>query len=183
MFLVPAAAAAPLEEDPQVNKIKRLVDFSSGDTQAWLPVNDGVMGGLSQSRMQASGSGTAVFSGIVSLENNGGFASVRVPLEEVDLSDYQGLVVRIFGDGKRYQFRIRTDNRFDGIAYQAFFETTNGQWEQIEIPFSSFKPTYRGRTPRNASALNTGSICQIGFLIADKQNGPFRLEVDWIGIR
>ncbi len=185
ILLVPAATAGPLEEKKQVNKpdINRQIEFSRVDPQSWLPINDGVMGGLSQSKMIATGTGTAVFSGTVSLENNGGFASVRAALEELDLSDYEGLVVRIFGDGKRYQLRLRTDNRYDGIAYQASFETADGAWEEIEIPFSSFLPTYRGRRPRGAPPLDAGKISQIGFMIADKQNGPFRLEIDWIGVR
>jgi NADH dehydrogenase [ubiquinone] 1 alpha subcomplex assembly factor 1 len=185
ILLVPVATAALLEEDMQVNKneINRLIEFFRVDPQSWIPINDGVMGGLSQSRIKATDNGTAVFSGIVSLENNGGFASVRAAFEAIDLSDYNSVVVRIFGDGKRYQLRLRTDNRYDGIAYQASFETTGGAWEEIEIPFSSFLPTYRGRRPRGARPLNTGNICQIGFMITDKQNGPFRLEIKWIGVR
>jgi monofunctional biosynthetic peptidoglycan transglycosylase len=145
-------------------------------TGTWTVVNDGVMGGRSTSTVQEDPTGTIVFAGDVSLENNGGFASVRLPIAESDLSAFGGLRLRLRGDGNRYQIRLRTDDRFDGIAYSARFRTT-GDWETVEIPYAAFEPTFRGVRPRGAPPLDPSRIRQLGFLIADEQAGPFRLEV------
>jgi monofunctional biosynthetic peptidoglycan transglycosylase len=180
ILAIPAALGAVGEEDAKDMgpKGKALVNIAVLQSATWRAVNDGVMGGLSQSLLRATDDGTVVFMGVVSLENNGGFASVRTSLDETDLSEYAGLAVRVFGDGKRYRLRLRTDDRFDGIAYQATFETTGDVWQLVEIPFVSFVPTYRGRTVRDAPLLDTTKIHQIGFMIADKQKGPFRLEIE-----
>lgn len=156
------------------------IEFGDSAETAWRPVNDGVMGGLSRSGMVLSGAGTAIFEGIVSLENNGGFASVRTTIGEIDMSSDTGLAIRVKGDGKRYRLRLRTDRRFDGVAYQAHFDAGNGEWVTIHIPFSSFVPTFRGRLLADQPPLDTATICQIGLMIADKQDGPFRLEIEWI---
>lgn len=162
---------------------KLVVDFARAQPSSWRAVNDGVMGGLSQSQLLVNDAGTAVFTGVVSLENNGGFASVRTSLGEVDLSEYDGLAVRVLGDGKRYRLRLRNVDRFDGIAYQATFGTAGDVWQVVELPFASFLPTYRGRMPRDAPPLDISKVRQIGFMIADKQEGGFRLEIAWVRAR
>jgi monofunctional biosynthetic peptidoglycan transglycosylase len=155
-----------------------LVDFSRSATADWFVVNDGVMGGISSSTMELSSDGTGVFAGRLSLENNGGFASVRTYLEGYDLSTFAGLVLRVRGDGRRYQVRLRTDARFDGIAYRAEFDTEPDEWTTVVLPFGTFAPTFRGYVPPNAPPLEPGAIRQFGLLIADEREGAFRLEVE-----
>ncbi len=161
---------------------KKLIDFSEPDEKEnWRIVNDDVMGGISQSQMTISEDDTAVFQGTVSLENYGGFASVRTRPKNYQLAGYDGITIRVKGDGKKYQLRLRTDDEFDGVSYQAEFETVPGKWVTLNLPFKPFVPTFRGRIVTDAPALNSDQIRQIGFLIADKQEGAFRLEIDWIG--
>ena len=163
------------------NNQKTLVDFSADNENArWRIINDGVMGGLSQSSFILTSTDTAVFSGKLSLENNGGFASVRRLPHRYGLTAYSGVALRIKGDGRTYQLRLRTNDNFDGIAYRAEFKTTPGEWITVKIPFKSFIPTFRGRRVANAPELQQENITQIGFLIADKQVKPFRLEIDGI---
>lgn len=185
LLVVPAASGPPGEKGTAVTTMRDtvVVDFAALRPGSWRVVNDGVMGGRSQSEIRNSGEGTAVFTGVVSLENNGGFASVRASLGEVDLSGYTALAVRVLGDGKRYFLRLRTDDLFDGLAYQATFEAAPGEWQVVEIPFAEFLPTYRGRIIPDAPPLDTGSISQISFMIADKQEGQFRLEIAWVHAR
>jgi monofunctional biosynthetic peptidoglycan transglycosylase len=160
---------------------KLLYDFEGQDTAApWVPVNDGVMGGLSQSNLTLTQEGTAVFAGTLSLANNGGFASVRTYPYDFGLDEYVGLAFRVRGDGRGYKLRLRGDDRLDGPAYEADFETAAGTWGTIQIPFANVRPTFRGRRLRNMPALEGAAVRQIGFMIADKQAGPFRLEIDWI---
>ncbi len=154
-----------------------VIDFSSADLSAWRPINDGVMGGLSESRITATGSGTALFTGTVSLERNGGFASIRTDLPCLDLSGHSGLYLRVRGDGHRYRLRLRCDHGFDGVAYQAGFATQAMQWQTLQLPFDNFQPSFRGRPVPNAPPLDVARICQIGLLIADRQAGTFSLEL------
>jgi monofunctional biosynthetic peptidoglycan transglycosylase len=151
-----------------------------GEGKIWRVINDGVMGGISSSTWNITENGAAVFAGNVSLENNCGFASVRSPVGTYDLSKYKGIALRIKGDGKRYNLNLKTDAEFDSILYQAEFETEKEKWQLIELPFSRFVPTYHGFVPPDAPKLDTKEIRRLGFLIADKQKGPFRLEIAWI---
>ena len=146
----------------------------------WLIVNDGVMGGLSKSKFILSDSGTAIFSGNVTLENNGGFASTRTKAMRFQLDGFKGIQIRVKGDGKKYQFRIRTNDRFDGISYRHHFETRLNQWQTISIPFNEFVPVFRGRVLRDVEPISPKDIQQLGILISDKQIGEFQLEIQWI---
>lgn len=160
---------------------KTLFDFNEPNSvETWRIVNDGVMGGLSSSRMQWQAGGTARYSGHVSLENNGGFASVRTAPQDFGLTVHTGLRLRVRGDGNIYKFRIRTDDNFDGVTYSLDFTAPAGNWQEIELPFADFKPTWRGRTLPNVGPLQPADIRQLGFLISDKQQGEFALEVDWV---
>jgi monofunctional biosynthetic peptidoglycan transglycosylase len=162
-------------------KGRTLLDFQEQNEAArWVRVNDGVMGGLSQSNMRFTPQGTAVFEGILSLENYGGFASVRTTPHDYDLSGYLGLMVRVKGDGRRFKLRVRTDDRLDGPAYELGFDTVADTWTTIQASFREFAPTFRGRRLHNVPALDGANVRQIGFMIADKQAGAFRLEIDWI---
>jgi hypothetical protein len=156
-----------------------VVDFSSSAAD-WFVVNDGVMGGLSSSAMEITSDGTGVFAGRLSLENNGGFASVRTVPASGDLSAFVGLAVRVRGDGRRYQLRLHTDSGFDGLAYRAEFDTEPGKWITVVLPFDPFQPTFLGYVPSNAPPLDPGAIRQLGLLIGDKREGAFRLEIQRI---
>ena len=160
--------------------MKTIVDFTQPDEVRWNIVNDGVMGGLSTSDLEPSGDGTGLFSGFVSLENNGGFASTRATFQSLDLSPYEGITLRVRGDGRRYQLRFRLDGSFDGVAYRAGFETRPGMWLEIDLPFERFQPTFRGRIPQEAGPLDPARIRQMSFLIGDKKQGPFSLEIAWV---
>jgi hypothetical protein len=157
-----------------------LIEFQGESPGTWRVVNDGVMGGLSQSRIVRTERGTGLFSGELSLENNGGFASVRASLPDLDLEEQSAVVLRVRGDGRRYQLRFRTDDRFDGMAYRAFFETEAGEWTTVRIPFDEFRATFRGRVFENAEPLDPSGVRQVGLMLADKQPGDFALEIDWI---
>ena len=131
------------------------------------------------SRFEINSDSTATFSGTVFPDNNGGFASVRTSLDN-EFNDFEGAIIRVKGDGNIYSLRFRTDKNFDGISYQAKFKTDSGEWKEYKIPFSDFKPTFRGRTLSNKPKLESKDIKQIGILVADKQFGKFELNIDWI---
>ncbi len=140
----------------------------------WRAVNDGVMGGISTGAMSVHEHGL-LFAGELSLENNGGFASVRRLLDE-DLAATAGVRLKLRGDGRTYQFRVRLDDRWDGVAWRAEF-ATDGSWQILQIPFEAFEPVFRGRRVTGAGPVVAARIGQIGFMIADKSEGPFTLEI------
>ncbi len=164
-----------------IQEEKLLYSFDdSTQVEEWRIINDGVMGGISESVVSWSNNGWLIFTGNVSLENNGGFASTRTLPRNYLISGYEGIVVRLRGDGKTYQFRLKTDSSFDGINYKQDFHTNDGEWEEVRFSFSAFKPVYRGRILSDRSPLLPEQIKQLGFLISNKQEGDFRMEVDWI---
>lgn len=157
-----------------------IFNFDSPETSGeWSTVNDVVMGGVSDSQFEINSNSTATFSGTVSPDNNGGFASARASLKN-EFKDFEGAIIRVKGDGNIYSLRFRTDNNFDGISYQAKFKTEAGEWKEYKIPLSEFKPTFRGMTLSNKPKLESKNIKQIGILISDKQFGKFELNIDWI---
>ena len=158
-----------------------LFDFSQNESLSeWRSVNDTVMGGISSSRIEQTESGNALFAGTVSLDNNGGFASIRGPSMQESIAGFKGIAVRLRGDGKKYKIGLRTDEMFDGVFHQAGFLSQNGAWQEVKIPFTDFVPTYHGRRLSDDKRIEPEEIKSVSFLIADKQKGPFRLEIDWI---
>lgn len=159
---------------------KTIFDFrATTNAAAWQIVNDDVMGGVSASRFQVT-NGVAVFRGDVSLDNNGGFASVRSLPSRLDLAGCDAFLIRVRGDGHRYKFTARTDRGFDSAIYQAAFPTKQGKGEEHRLPINEFVPSFRGRVLADAPPLDPAKVTALGFLIADKQAEPFRLEIAWI---
>jgi NADH dehydrogenase [ubiquinone] 1 alpha subcomplex assembly factor 1 len=159
---------------------KALFDFRvAASAEEWQTVNDDVMGGVSHSGFSLT-SGVAVFRGEVSLENSGGFASVRTQPASLGLAGYDAVLLRAHGDGHRYKFTARVEGEFNGPVYQAPFATKRGHWQEHELPFADFIPTFRGRVQADAPPLDPARIASVGLLIADGQEGPFQLEIEWI---
>ncbi|MCO6436418.1 MAG: CIA30 family protein [Phycisphaerae bacterium] len=146
----------------------------------WVPVNDTVMGGVSTSTCRVTESGTLQFNGEVSLANNGGFASIRTGTSSLDLSSYDEFVLRIRSDGKRYALSVSTDYPIAAGAYYFNLKADAGEWREIRVPFHSFQARSFGRRIPGAPPMNTADIRAVGFIISDKQAGPFLLEIDWI---
>jgi NADH dehydrogenase [ubiquinone] 1 alpha subcomplex assembly factor 1 len=159
---------------------KIIYDFTKEqDFEEWQVINDTVMGGISQSRMEKCGKGLVCFTGTVSLKNNGGFCSASSrPARTYDLSNFEGIKIRLKGDGKRYKATLKNDTSFSGFVYQFEFKTEAGKWIDIIAPFNKFIPVFRGVIQDSADKFDNGKIKTFGFIIADKQAGEFRLEVD-----
>ena len=165
-------------------EVKRLLDFESvDDTALFQPVDDAVMGGVSSSRLAPAGPGIAAFEGTVSLENGGGFASVRSRPRDWDTAGATAFVLRVRGDGKRYRFNVRTPGHPAAFRYEAPLEPPAGGWVEVEIPMADFKAKVYGRSIPGAGPPDTTRIESLGFMISDKQAGPFRLEIDWIAVK
>ncbi len=161
--------------------MRLLVNFdSSPEEPNWVAVNDGVMGGRSNGTPVVA-DGQLQFSGELSLANNGGFASVRSVGRGFDLSAFTAMVLRVRGDGRRYQLRLATDARHRGVAvsYGAEFDTRANEWLEVRVPLASLQPTVRG-TRLQGPRMDASQVREIGLLIADKREGAFALTVDWL---
>ncbi len=154
----------------------------SGDSITdWQIVDDGVMGGLSKGKFDISGKQTLKFSGNLSLKNNGGFSSIRSKRTTMDLSEFKGIKMRVKGDGRTYKLRMESDSRYRrmAVSFQHEFKTTKEGWTEVFIPFDKLKASFRGWNLPGMK-FNSKSIQRVGLIIADKKEGPFELNVDWI---
>jgi hypothetical protein len=155
-----------------------LFDFSAPDAVAeWSAIDDRVMGGVSRSRLRHDPAGHAVFEGVVSLEQNGGFASVRSRTGERGAPGATAYLLEAAGDGRRYKLGLRMDDGFDGVTYQADFTPPAARWTTVRLEVSGFRATFRGRIVPDAPPLDPGHVRQAGLLIADRQAGPFELAL------
>jgi hypothetical protein len=160
--------------------IKEIYAFTTQTkVNEWRIVNDGVMGGISKSSLMLTDSGRGQFSGHVSLKNNGGFASIQLNTSIKIAKEKKFIVLRVKGDGKAYEFRLKGEiSQYESYVHQ--FNTT-GEWENIKLPINEFYPQFIGRK-LNIPNFNFESIEQVSFLIANKQEEDFKLLIDWIGL-
>lgn len=155
-----------------------IFDFNtSSDISSWKIVNDGVMGGISNSTFSQNSEGHGVFKGNVSTENNGGFASVRLQLSSFNINDSKQLKIKLKGDSKNYQLRVKA-NASDYYSYITEF-STSGSWETIIINLNDLYPSFRGRK-LDQENFNASSIEELSFLIANKKSEAFILELEKI---
>ncbi len=160
--------------------------------QLWGALDDVVMGGVSQSGLQVI-EGMALFAGNVSTANSGGFASIRTRNFEhpLDLKGYEGLELRVRGDGKRYKLFLRTETNWDSVAYGIPFDTEASQWITVQLPFAEMIPVFRTRRVEDAAPLDLGRICSVQLMLSkfefEKQlnphfsPGPFALQLATLG--
>uniref|UniRef100_A0ACD5Z8C4 Uncharacterized protein n=1 Tax=Avena sativa TaxID=4498 RepID=A0ACD5Z8C4_AVESA len=168
-----------------INAVKNSVGLSDGKLLfgfkgnlsgkfVWGALDDVVMGGVSESAFQIqptgseTGEATGLFKGTVSTSNNGGFTSIRTKNFTVpeDLSAYDGVELRLKGDGRRYKLIIRTSYEWDTIGYTASFDTTKGEWQSVKIPFSSLIPVFRARTKTDAPPFDASYITALQLMFS-----------------
>lgn len=152
---------------------------ANNNINEWRVVNDGVMGGVSRSSLVLSEAGHGEFSGHVSLANNGGFASIQLNQTIPEVNKKSHIVLRVKGDGKPYEFRLKS-NIGQAESYVHKF-STSGEWQTIRLALADFYPQFRGRKLSTPN-FNFDRIAQICFLIANSREEDFTLLIDWIGL-
>jgi len=164
-----------------MNSQSIVFDFAEADAvDAWRSIDDRIMGGCSLSRPEFLAGGGLRFRGFLSLDNGGGFASIRSPEADYMLGGRDGVQLLVRSDGKRYKLGLRTDRFFDGISYQAEFQVVANGWVEITLPFTDFTPTHHGQHLSMAAPFDPAAIQSFGLFIADRQAGPFQLDIAWI---
>lgn len=160
-----------------------LFDFANPtEADAWVPIDDRVMGGVSRSRLRHDPAGHAVFEGNVSLERNGGFASVPSAPAARGKASAQSCIFEVRGDARRFNLNLLTEDAFDGLNYQATFTPDPDRWQSLRIPLAEFMPSFRGREVPGALPLDPARIRQVGLMIAERQAGPFALAIRRISL-
>jgi NADH dehydrogenase [ubiquinone] 1 alpha subcomplex assembly factor 1 len=161
-----------------------LLDFARPESaDRWQAVNDGVMGGISDGRFKVTTDKTLEFFGTLSLENNGGFASVRTKPAALGIQAGDALVVRVKGDGREYMLNIYTKSRRMAFSYRAPLPTVKDEWREVEIPLADLIPTAFGRRVQGMGPVEADQINGLGFMLSDKQAGPFTMQVEWVKLR
>ena len=163
--------------------LRPLLDFAAPDAaQRWQAVNDGVMGGVSDGRFRMTADRTMEFFGRLSLENNGGFASVRTKPTNFNIHAGDTLVVRVKGDGREYVLNLYTKSRQMAFSYRTALPTAKNEWTEVAVPLEEFIPTSFGNRVQGMGPVEPNQINSLGFMLSDKQPGPFNLEIDWVKI-
>ncbi|MDZ7790416.1 MAG: CIA30 family protein [Xanthomonadales bacterium] len=171
------APALAIGED--MNESVLLLDFEDETNRKWEIVNDGVMGGRSKGFVEIQ-SGRLRFHGEL-VTQGGGFTSVRTS-RSLDLSSYDGLEMRVRGNGRRFEVEVNDDHRYGwrSVSRRAPFETSD-EWQTVRVPFSALRATVFGRSV-DVPTVKLAEIQRIGFYILDGKDGPFELEVDSIRV-
>jgi monofunctional biosynthetic peptidoglycan transglycosylase len=149
------------------------------DLRGWNVVNDSVMGGRSTSGFEQTPEGNLLFRGELSLENNGGFVSIRNQPNSFVLQDVEGLKLMVRGDGRTYYLDLRGRGRMTSGSFRAAFPTQEGRWTEIFLPISKFVRQSFGRLYPNAP-LDLSDLNSLGFTLSDKKPGPFQLEIKYV---
>ena len=154
-----------------------IYDFTEDNPATnWITVNDNVMGGRSEGGFSFKKK-RLIFSGTTNT-NGGGFSSIRTNPSDFSLSDMKGLHIRYKGDGRTYKLGVRMEGK--SVSYRSNFTSGNG-WQEVRIPFDEMDVSWRGRPlSKDEHPLIKSKIRSIEFMIYDKQDGPFKLQVDWI---
>ena len=164
------------EDTPQT-----LFDFTIADTaKDWQTVNDGVMGGVSEGKFRVTEKKTPEFFGTLSLENNGGFASVRTKAKKLGFEKGDTVVAKVRGDGREYLMNLSVPTIRIAYNYRAVFQTKKDEWIEVKIPLDKFEATSFGRPVKDAGLVKPEEINALGFMLSDKKAGPFKREVESI---
>ena len=181
LLLVTTSAPTATTANPDSSSELLLTDFTIESTNmGWYVVNDNVMGGRSDGDFEQQ-DGVLIFTGRTNT-NGGGFSSIRTKPLKLELADHSGIRLRVNGDGRRYMWRLTTNARWRGrqVGYWAEFSTQDGVWTTVNIPWSSFRPQYRGYR-LDGPALDPGKITGMGLMIYDGLDGPFALQLARVG--
>ena len=155
-----------------------IFDFSeNSNISSWSVIGDVVMGGVSEGNFIINENANGLYFGKVSLENNGGFSLLKYRFDVKNVLKYKKAVLKVKGDGKQYQFRIK-DSCKNSHSYVKYFQTSE-DWQLIEINLAEMYPTYRGRK-LDIGYFSSTVIEEIAILIGNKKEENFSLEIDKI---
>lgn len=157
------------------------IDFGQDkDGANWRVIVDGVMGGLSTGKATFK-ENSVVFTGSISLENNGGFSSYRMPFGEYDLSAYKEVEIKYRSTGGEFGLMLERYQQFYYPYHTKNLPDSKGEWRTVSFNLSDFDEIrLADKTGNKLQAADLAEIIRIGFMKLDKKEGPFELEVDYL---
>jgi monofunctional biosynthetic peptidoglycan transglycosylase len=160
-----------------------LFDFSGADSaKEWQTINDGVMGGVSDGKFKITNEKTLEFYGTLSLENNGGFASVRTRAKQLGLEKGDFIVAKVQGDGREYTLNLYVNKPLIAFSYKATVQTKKDERIEIRVPLDKFEATSFGRVVKDAGPVDPKEVNSLGFMLSDKKAGSFKMEIESIQV-
>ena len=160
-----------------------LLEFETpASIKNWRAVNEGVMGGLAVGGYRLTDKNTLDFFGYLSLENNGGFASIRLPSGDFNFKQGDSIILRVKGDGRTYNMNLYAQRNLGGFSFRQSFKTSANKLIEVKLPVDQFVATWRGRVfPKQK--LNPNDIAGLGILLGDKKQGKFSLQIESISVQ
>ena len=139
-----------------------LFEFTGADSaKEWQNVNDGVMGGVSEGMFKITDNKTLEFFGTLSLENNGGFASVRTKAKKLGLEKGDTVVAKIRGDGREYTLNLYVNKPLIAFSYRATVPTKKDEWIEVKVPLDKFEATSFGRPVEDAGPVDPNTAVSV----------------------
>lgn len=161
---------------------KSIIDFNDSKPIDWIIINDTVMGGRSDASIEITDD-SVVFTGTVSLQNNGGFVSYRSPFQKFDFSDYNGIEIKYKSTGRRFSLQLDTNRSWWLPNYKHHFENDSSEWVVEKLAFEDFEKYQIGKTTgKKMTSSKLDEVIRIGIILLDKKEGSFQLEVDYINL-
>lgn len=166
-----------------ISKDKLRFDFGNEktNTKTWFTITDNVMGGVSTSKL-AQKESSILFSGNISFDNNGGFASLRSGFGKYDLSAYNAVRIKFKSENQKFALTLDDSRNWWEPNYKYEFQSEqSSDWKTVNFNLSDFYEEIIGRKSGNKISNSIlKNICQIGIITNDKKEGPFSLEIDYI---
>ncbi|MFD1161146.1 MULTISPECIES: CIA30 family protein [Hwangdonia] len=152
------------------------------NTENWRIVNDGVMGGVSTSSL-IENDNAILFKGETSLDNNGGFASIRTLIDKGRLKDCKTMTIRFKSSSTHRTFglSLKTSQRYY-IPYHKFtFTPKSTDWEELKINITEFKHYRISEIIGENMPLEVlKEVFNIALIVSDGKAGDFNIEIDYI---
>ena len=151
------------------------IQFGSEMNNPWRPLNDGVMGGLSEGTVTLNDSSMS-WKGQTRLENNGGFASVRAPWGNADLRTMDRVVIRCRGNGGPFKLTLETSQRWwMPYAYASF--SPGKEWQDVVLNDFSWSQAQMGNLKSVTPSRELEDVLRVGLMKYDGTAQAFDLEV------
>ncbi|PAV86140.1 hypothetical protein WR25_24445 [Diploscapter pachys] len=172
------------------------------DLQMWRTGSDRSRNeGFTTVNLELTDNKTALFHGDLSTQlvkdgksERAGWASMKLEKKLPFLRKYYHkrwrnfthLLIKCRGDGRQYKVMLHSPGFIDltwGDSHSYALHTHGGPYWQYEcIPFSKFFFTVGGRIQDKQWAVNRCDVSSISITIMDRIDGPYKLEIDYIGV-
>jgi NADH dehydrogenase [ubiquinone] 1 alpha subcomplex assembly factor 1 len=160
-----------------------IIDFgnSAEKNQEWVLLSDNIMGGITKSKIEYTDN-SVLLSGNISLDNYGGFSSIKTQYKSFDLSQFNAIKIKFKSTNQKFVFTLEDDQDWTQPNYINEFSSKKDEtWEEATIYFKDFKEIIIGQPTGNIMKFRSlKNIVRLGIMTKEKKEGPFSLEVDYI---